>query len=365
MTRVFLSTWGQNDNIGDSILRRGLLRTFQVDRPVELHVHVGPKDNRFIESHNIRGDDERYLAALGFRGNEVHYEMRSDWWRAAMTGFARDRTLLVQTAGELVFPRDRPFAGWRTVVGLAAARVRGGAGVQVGAGMRSPDVRPPVLERMARRQFAVVAWRDAATRDAFGVGDVAPDWAYDEGSLPADHISDTTDSSRVLLAVTLRGDRPAPTDDLLERLRETADRLSLELQVYTQVRRDRERAYELAERLSTSTEPIVFGEETHVEWEERMRALYRRSRAVASDRAHALIIGATEGAIPLAFSGGSTEKAQRVLAPAGLRTPDRFDIEAVVNSVQSMLDDPRSIARSIAAAQQRIAELRERLRDLL
>ncbi len=88
MTQVFLSTWGQNDNIGDSILRRGLLRSFQGMDGVELHVHVGRREPG-------EANDEGYLSALGLRGDEVLYDRAIDWLRGASTKVFAKRTIMV------------------------------------------------------------------------------------------------------------------------------------------------------------------------------------------------------------------------------------------------------------------------------
>jgi hypothetical protein len=51
--------------------------------------------------------------------------------------------------------------------------------------------------------------------------------------------------------------------------------------------------------------------------DEYVRAVYRRSLVVVSDRAHGLIIGATEGAYPIG-SGSDPHKISRLLAAVGL-----------------------------------------------
>lgn len=184
MTQIFLSTWGQNDNIGDSILRRGLLRSFQEMDGVELHVHVGRREPG-------ESNDEGYLSALGLRGDELLYDRMIDWLKGASTRVFAKRTIIVLPAGEIVYPKfgKRMLAAGNLLMALAP-RVRGGTALQVGAGVRMSSVGEqakagtrrvsdvvvvPMLERVSRRAMAMVAWRDSATRRSFGVGAVLPD----------------------------------------------------------------------------------------------------------------------------------------------------------------------------------------------
>ncbi|MDF2994130.1 MAG: hypothetical protein K0S37_4644 [Microbacterium sp.] len=337
MTRVFVSTWGQNDNLGDSVLRRGLLEAVQPDDG-KAHVFIG-------------GNDDGYLTALGLRGDEVLYRSRSKWWQAAFSHLLLERTVLVQTAGELVFEGARPYAGWRTILGVGLASLRGGAGLQVGAGVRNPSTPVPALERRARRRLSVVAWRDFETQKAFGTGDVAPDWAFAEGS-DLDSLHGLT-TSRDEIVVSTRGDRPALASATVDQLRDLADRHGLRLHVVTQVRRDETRARELAESLGEGTRLTLWRDESHAEWETVVRRIYGGAAIVASDRAHVLIIGATEGALPLGVSGSSIEKVRRLLAPAGFVLPK--DAAEVDPYVQEALSTDTYVLSRIATAKQALA----------
>lgn len=373
MTRLFLSTWGQNDNIGDSILRRGLLRSFQGIDGVELHVHVGRQEPG-------EPNDDGYLSALRLRGDELLYDRTIDWLKAASTSVFAERTIMVLPAGEIVYPKlGQHLTGVGNLMLALAPRARGGAALQVGAGVRMSSVadgaRPgargniavSVLERISRRSMAMVAWRDAVTRDAFGVGDVVPDWAFDEGSDPLDNGAGPASAERDLIAVTTRWDRGMLDDDNIALLRRLAERHDLRFQVYSQVRRDHEHSQRLAEALHPGIEPMLFGNHTHAEWEDRVRALHRRSALVASDRAHALIIGATEGAIPVVISNRTAEKPIRTLRAAGIAVPEYSDSAAgaVEDYVAAQLADNSAIERSVVAARQQIAEARIRLRAIV
>ncbi|SHV90023.1 Uncharacterised protein [Mycobacteroides abscessus subsp. abscessus] len=361
LARVFLSTWGQSDNIGDSILRRGLLRTFHGIDDARVHVHVGRK---LMPDTN----DERYLTALRLRGDEVVYDTAIGWFSRYAASALTGRTLMVMPAGELVLPdRAGRFWGWWTAVCAVLSRPRGGTTVQVGAGVRmSSDatITAPRMERYARRKMSLVAWRDPRTAAAFGIGDIAPDWAFGEGPDPLGEGLGTPAGERKILAVTTRGNRDLLDDNKIRLLRDIAKSRGLQIQVYSQVRRDREAMTKLAWVLHPGTEPLLFGEESHAEWEQKVRALHRESAIVASDRIHALIVGATEGAVPLAVSSGSTEKALRTLKPGGFDLP--ADQPAAINDyLDTMLGDSTSVSRRIVTARAHLDQLRNTLRSFI
>jgi hypothetical protein len=374
LTRIFLSTWGQNDNIGDSILRRGLLRSFQGIDGAELHVHVGRREPG-------EPNDEGYQSALGLRGDEVLYDRTTDWLRGAARSVFAKRTIMVLPAGEIVYPEigRRLVAAGNMVLALAP-RARGGTALQIGAGVRMPSVGDkagsgvprltvPYLERASRRSMALVAWRESVTREAFGVGEVLPDWAFAEGDDPLESGLGPAPAQRKLLAVTTRWDRGSLDSAKIALVRRLADRHDLQLQVYSQVRRDREHTEQLARQLHPGSEPVLFGNETHAEWERVVRALHRRSAVVASDRAHALIIGATEGSIPLAFSNRPAVKPIAMLRAGGIAVPTDAESgaadESVENFVGAQLADAAAVVRPVSEARERIADARVRLRAIV
>lgn len=371
MTRVFLSTWGQSDNIGDSILRRGQLRTFQNIDGAQLHVHVGRKD------FDPNSDD--YVTAIGLDGSEKQYDTAAGWLVRALGSSAAARTILVMPTGEILMPeRFRRYWGWWTLAGALGARRRGGALVQVGAGVRMAtvgnsrrggtcvvrdQVEVPPLERIARTKMPVVTWRDADTRNSFQVGDVAPDWAFGEGPEPAGGLGPAP-SARKLLAVTMRSDRDLLAEDKIALIREIAHVYGLRIQVYSQVRRDRESMERLAGILHPGTPAILMRDETHGEWEAVMRTMYRDCAIVVSDRLHALVIAATEGAIPLALSSCTTEKAVRMLKPGGFDLPSQ-DPGAIKSYLVEMFADQQAVSRRISGARAELDDVRDRLRTLV
>ncbi len=373
MARVFLSTWGDNGNIGDSILRRGMLRTFHGIDDVQLHVLVG---RRLMPIPN----DDRYLAAVGLRGDEVVHDTPIGWLGRYATSAMATRTVMVMPAGEIVYPeRTRSYWGWWTALCALLPLVRRGTAVQVGAGVRlstvgkaafrgtrrvSKSVDVPLMERYARRKMAVVAWRDARTSGSFGIGDVAPDWAFGEGPDPLTEGLGAPPRERKILAVSTRWDRDALSASKIRLLRDIAQTRGLRIQVFSQVRDDDEAMAKLAQQLHPGTEPLLFGNQSHAQCEDKVRALHRESAIVASDRLHALIVGATEGAVPLAVSNWTIEKTVRTLKPGGFTLPAE-DPAAINAYLDEMLSDNKAVTSRIAAARAELDQLRSKLRSVV
>ena len=107
---------------------------------------------------------------------------------------------------------------------------------------------------------------------------------------------------------------------------------------------------------------------SHREQEALVRGCYERSLAVVSDRIHALIIGLTEGAVPIGFTTGPAEKVSRTLAAitaarewGSARTsspePDlHAHLQSLVESRPVVLDDLRR-------ARERLTHLTSRIHD--
>ncbi|QEO13670.1 polysaccharide pyruvyl transferase family protein [Agromyces intestinalis] len=344
MTSVFVKVDGQNDNLGDSVLRRGLLRAVRGDGTAKLHVYVGKND-----------DD--YLSSVGVRATDILYRSPQDWWRAGFGCLGRERTIFVPSAGEMPFDGPRYLSGFRLFVGSRLARHRSGGALHVGAGLRYRDTAVPPFERYARRSFEVVGWRDADTAAAFGRGEVIPDWAFAEGRVPGRAGQNV---ERSLLAVSMRGDRPRVSDEWIDLFTDLARSRGLDLAVVTQVRRDTPAAEDLARRLG-AVEVILWEGESHVDWERRVRDVYGRSAIVAGDRAHGLIIAATEGAVPLA-AGASTSKMERVLAPAG------FDLRSMAGTpdyLREALSSPDFVETRVSAASEAVRAVARRIGEFV
>lgn len=144
-----------------------------------------------------------------------------------------------------------------------------------------------------------------------------------------------------------------PDDDWFQKVRTFADDLGARLAVLVQVKRDAAKGAAIAERLEAELVPWA-DHATHADQERIARDLYRRSVAVVSDRIHALIIGYTEGAVPIGVTTSSPAKLARTF-------------EVVTSQPVSPLSDVEELARwrSLIAARAALLDDLETARTAL
>jgi polysaccharide pyruvyl transferase WcaK-like protein len=341
MRAIFVNPAGQLDNIGDSVLRRAYLDALR-DKGV-LHV--------------LAGQDDEYNSGLGLQPADVVYRSSLQWLAHAVWHALRRRLTFAINAGEFVGHRvDKRRSTWQLFVALIA-RLSGGqvllSGVSIRPGTEGADTH---LRRLARLS-SLVSWRDAATQQEFQLGDVQPDWALHLGS------QDFT-GDRPMLAIALRGDRPAPSDGWVLAVRELVTTHRLRPCVVVQVRRDGDAALELAARLQAEVLDWPVGVD-HAGQEAAVRAFFRTCRFVVSDRIHALIIGATEGALPVGVKTSDPAKLTRTferIAPIGL-----VDAQMAANDEvdwQSMFDKGRAVLDNLPRARRELDERRRLLAEV-
>ncbi|RFA08332.1 hypothetical protein B7R54_03150 [Subtercola boreus] len=341
MNRVFVSGVGQYDNIGDTVLRRGLIDAV---RPgVDLHVLVA----------DLTAD---YQSGLQLAETDTVYTSVSAWHRAMMTSALRRRTWVLHSAGEAI--ADLHSAPERALLFTEALllRPRGGGAMQTGVGIRKPvgKYKLPLLASL--RPAKLVTWRDQWSQSVAGFGSVTPDWGYAEGAA-IETFRDTPD--RPLLSITLRGDRAHPSDSWIANVKSLAEREGLRLTVVTQVQSDTARSETLAEELGADL--LTWETDNHFGQETLVREAYARSRAVISDRVHALIIGLTEGAVPLAYAADVPEKAARTLETAGITGVAFSERNA---STPTSVDDLVGVLHRDTEMREHLRSARERLGDL-
>lgn len=292
---VFIPLGGQDDNLGDSALRAAYFEATQGDER-RFHVQLGKP----------RTTD--YLSGLPLRPQDNLYSKDASWVRASEN---TSKAVLLYYTGEFssqwtTYPPERTTKQLQRVLG------NGGIVIVAGSGLKDPSAVDESYFHPVLREASLVSWRDGPSRDAAGFGDVAPDWAY---SLGAPTSQWTSADARPLLAVTMRYDRAWPDDDWVQAVRDLSARTSTRIVTFAQVARDAPRAVRLAERLEG--EYLIPPSMRHADLDVHARQIYGQSLAVISDRAHGLIIGATEGACPIG-SAANSQKIERLLAPAGL-----------------------------------------------
>lgn len=337
---IFVSPVGQTDNLGDSVLRRPLLEQL---RPYgTLHVFAGP--------------DRGYRSGLGLAPQDVVHARGREWLAAGLRSAAARPTGFAVNAGELLVLRTAVLAGHTALAGLV--RARGGAVVAAGMGLRAgTDASARVLRPLLLLADPVV-WRDGRSAAVAGLGGTAPDWAFATGR-SAEELA-AQDAPRTLVAVSLRGDRPPPSPTWCAAVQELARRSGCELLVVTQVRRDAARAAELGTRLGARVLP--WGAASHAEHEQVVRAAYAASAAVVSDRIHVLILGLTEGAVPVGCTTGDPEKVARTFAgvtdvPLAFAQDELAGGPEGADRMQAVVADRERLLVDLAAARRRLDEV--------
>ena len=161
--------------------------------------------------------------------------------------------------------------------------------------------------------------------------------------------------------------RDKPDDEWVAKVRRLADRLGLEPSVVAQIERDGPLAVELAERLGCRALPWL--DDNHARQEERLREVYRDSALVLSDRLHAVVIAATEGAVPIALSSGPMDKVSRTLEGAGIHATsvrrDLGDESAFETTVDDALARRAEIMDAVVDARRRLTAVTDQLRTRL
>ncbi|MFK4834572.1 hypothetical protein ACI3KY_02460 [Microbacterium sp. ZW T2_14] len=290
---------GERTNIGDSLLRRPYVAAIRQIGALDLWINRSTPD---------------FLSGLGVEPSDRLTPGFARWYGGVIRSALRRKTFLVLNAGE--------FRAHPARVGLLCAllalslmvRIRGGATVWVGVSVPPSGnrlLRIPV--RWAGQHLEYVRWRDVESPRWIVDRPVAPDWAFAEGS----PIQLWPSGGRELCAFVLRGDRDLPSAEWIEWARTLSADHGLRPVVVVQVRQDADRAARLAAALGG--EVIDWREDSsHAEHESRIREIYRRSLLVVGDRLHGLIIGATEGSVPLGWVESSGGKIRRHFDAVGL-----------------------------------------------
>lgn len=295
VTRIFVNPAGQRDNLGDSVLRRPYLDWLR--QTGRLYVLA-------------RSDDD-FGSALELHSDDHAYSSRALWLSRALVALLFEGAVFAVNAGEVVGTvEEMRNSRWQSLLAFAATI---GRPRLVACGLSIRPGTNPAVTHVARfsRVASPLSWRDRWSRDAIGRGTVTADWAFATGT-PREEMAPSEDRTRI--AVVMRGDRPAPKPIWIDSVRSLCEAEGLDPIVVVQVRRDLLRATEIGELLDA--EVVAWSPSAnHAEQESVVRSVYRQCRAVISDRIHALILGLTEGAVPLGTTTVPSEKISRTFEP--------------------------------------------------
>lgn len=297
---IFIAVHGQDDNLGDSVLRRAMVDAARRSG-LRLHVLIG---------QNGVG----YCSALGLCESDVIYRSRAEWSRALAVAAIGGRAHVISNAGEIQLNRRRIKILLSEIALLSLVALRGGQRLATGLGIRQASGPRVALLRLWARMFGLVSWRDSPSRElAGGRGVVSPDWSLALGTAVSSWLPS---HERTTVVLSFRGDRPSPPNETLEQIREVCQGSGLKLVVVTQVARDAERNESVAQLLDARHLRPDSNRFDHSTWESQVRDLYRTTRFAFSDRLHVLMIAATEGCVPV--GPGEDPKIHRTFEAAGL-----------------------------------------------
>lgn len=279
---VYVRCEGQNDNIGDVVLRRRLLDEFR--KSGSLRIFIGKSTADFVDGLQLAPGDAVF----------TEYE---DWRSSLRQSAVAQPTVYLDNAGELQVNWRVALSGLRLLPLLRRVRAGGGCVFRLGVGARSrPGLYGPLF-RLAAWFHQMVYWRDPMSRDSFGFGAVMPDWGFADRGPAGPEMAAGPAPVRDRLAVALRSDRPYPGDAWFKGLRRYCLQSGLTPVVVTQVKRDRSRGQQLAKGLGA--EFVDWSDESLVAQERKMRGIYRHCAMAISDRLHVLVLAMTEGAVPV------------------------------------------------------------------
>ena len=346
--RIFASAMGQIDNVGDTVLRRAFLDAL---RPAgELQVFVGSRA-------------DSYLSGLGLSAQDRVYRTSDEWRREISRSTLREGSVYAFNAGEMELQRSYALRYLRLAPHLALNRLRGGRAVHAGFGVRE-KTRWALPVAATLRLCDVVAWRDDYSRNAMGLGRIAPDWAFATGAADAELLASTPE--RPLLAVSARYNGRHPDRAWIDSLRGLADTLGLEIVAVAQIERDAPLAEELASALRGTA--LVWNGPDHLAQERKLREVYQQSLLVVTNRLHAAVIGLTEGALPLVLDGSGDSKVARTLDAVGITgtviSRTQSDPAALERRAHDVISRRQPILRHVVDARADLRDLTHSIRRL-
>lgn len=346
ITYVWLT--GHIKNVGDSVLRRPYIHAIKSVSEVNVWGGARPQSNGYLLGLDL---DEKDISPTFFH-----------WYRDLAKDIFSRRVNFAFNAGEFRVSKAYLLGMIALLPLLLVLKIRRGKILWVGAAIaetKSGFIWPfKIFAKMAD----LIRWRDSESSSVFFEAKTMPDWAFSLGD-----ISGNDFRSRNSLLISLRGDRPYPSETWLQSVEKLAVRLELEIGVIVQVEEDQEYGERIAERLQA---PLVGWEnESHKDQEKLVRESYKKAKIVFSDRLHALIMASTEGAVPLGWCESSTSKISKhfslVNAPWVSVSQGEIIGELADLTLQQVSEWEGETATFVSQAQNQLEQVVEEIRTVL
>lgn len=294
ITYIWLT--GHIRNVGDSALRRPYVHAIKSATDIKVWGGAEPKSNGYLAGLDLKDED---LSPSFFRW---YWDLFKDL-RSREVNFAFN-------AGEFKVTKAYFFGIVALMPLLLAIKSRGGVILWAGAAIAEKKRGFNWPFKILARLSDLTRWRDCESSSLFFKADTMPDWAFALGETKTS-LSETSakPQHREYLAISLRGDRPYPSEEWILAIGDLSKRLNLKIIVVVQVKDDQCYALRIAERFNA---PLVgWQHESHFDQEIVVREIYKKTKLIFSDRLHCLIMASTEGAVPLGWCESSTSKISR------------------------------------------------------
>ncbi|OAK54770.1 hypothetical protein [Rhodococcoides kyotonense] len=296
MSTVYVCAPGRTGNIASSIARRGYLDYLRERGHLVVWTGTSSPD---------------YVAGLGLDANDVRTGSFRVWLGRAFVSALRGPTRIAVDTGRVEVGARHSMHMWMLAALMIVAFPRGGRGIWRGRGVDASSANPLVL--LPYRLVAALCRRRHPRP--------LPDWAFRLGT-PVDR----WETDRPFAAVVLRGDRPRPSDTWMEWFAATTSALGLEPAVLVHSSADYLTSQHLSRALGGQYRAWFV--ENHADQEQTVRDVYARSALVVSDRVHALVAGATEGAVPFGWVESSSDTVGPVFDAVGMPWVGRWEGDA-------------------------------------
>jgi hypothetical protein len=336
---VFVPLVGEFSNVGDVMHRNELLQWLT---PVgKLHIYIGKAPKDFVKSLILPDDAILYTSFFS--------------WLLKLI-FARvNCTIFVFNSGEVTLRARRLFLELLLLPFILLVKLKGGKIFRIGiACMSNIKINLFWLWKLLFKTTDKIFWRTKKSQELFQIGEIIPDLAFAPPLVEAKSINPTYPNNEFLV-ISMRHDRPYPSDEWFSKIKEFANQKGLKIVVVSQVRKDNHRTEEIASKLGVQA--IIWNQNVnHLHQEEVVRGYYNRALITISDRLHVLIAAYTQGSIPCCILTSQADKVQDHFDAIGLfnvvmRTGDGTDI---LNFLELQLARKEDFNKKLLEAQENL-----------
>ncbi|MCS5485681.1 polysaccharide pyruvyl transferase family protein [Curtobacterium flaccumfaciens pv. beticola] len=335
---------GPEGNLGDLVIRRLALEWIRDAGNV----------NAFVGRHS-----EEWLSAMPFR-KEDHLTrggaLARTFWLLRCAVAAGSPVLVTDPGETWVTLRRLPYHLFLLLLSYWL-KLRGGSIIippHAIAQQKAARISRLTLSLHAR--FAASAslclWRESWSHEVTRAGELVPDIAFHLNPVKAQ-----VNQERDFCVVSFRGDRPQPSDHMLDGIQAFADSKQLQPLIVSQVVEDDGYATELGDQRDW---PVFCWDPHDSGSEAALLDLYQRARLAISDRLHVLILAAVQGAAPAELVPKPERKIGAHFLAAGFANVSidsrSLSGDQLIEWLENRAVDQQSVSRTIDQARGLLAQ---------